>query len=76
MSPEAMSHEWERARACVKKGRRCIVIAHPRSESVTFLENNLTKEDAANMVSIKRLLRGEPLTGQLLQQHGISGEAQ
>jgi len=76
MSPEAMSHEWERARACVKKGHRCIVIAHPRAESVAFLENNLTKEDAANMVSIKQLLRGEPLTGQSLQQHDISGETQ
>jgi len=58
MSPEAMNHEWERARTCVKKGHRCIVIAHPRAASVAFLENNLTKEDAANMVSIKRLLRG------------------
>ncbi len=74
MSPEAMNHEWERARSCVKKGLRCIVIAHPRAASVAFLENNLTKEDAANMVSIKRLLRGGPLTGQSLQQHGISGE--
>jgi len=74
MSPEAMNHEWERARACVKKGLRCIVIAHPRAASVAFLENNLTKEDAANMVSIKRLLRGGALTGQSLQKHGISGE--
>ncbi len=74
MSPEAMNHEWERARSCVKKGHRCIVIAHPRAASVAFLENNLTKEDAANMVSIKRLLRGGELTGPSLQQHGISGD--
>lgn len=76
MSLEAMSHEWERARACVKQEHRCIIIAHPRAASVAFLENNLTKEDAANMVSIKQLLRGEPLAGQPLQQHGISGETQ
>jgi len=76
MSPEAMSQAWERVRVCVKKARRCIIIAHPRAASVTFLENNLTKEDAANMVSIKRLLRGEPLTERPLQQHETLGEAQ
>jgi len=68
MSFEAMSHEWERARTCVRRGHRCIVIAHPRAESVAFLENNLTKEDAANMVSIKQLLRGQkPVKAQSLQ---------
>jgi len=68
MSFEAMGHEWERARTCVRKGHRCIVIAHPRAKSVTFLENNLTKEDAANMVSIKQLLRGKkPIKAQPLQ---------
>jgi len=56
MTPEAMDQAWQHARACVKKGRRCIIIAHPRDASLSFLESHLTKEDAANMVSIKQLL--------------------
>jgi len=57
MTPEYMQHTWEQARTCVKKGRSCIIIAHPRAASVAFLESHLTQEDAAHMVSIKQLLR-------------------
>jgi len=57
MTPEYMQQTWEKARACVKKGRRCIIIAHPRAASVAFLESHLTQEDASHMVSIKQLLR-------------------
>ncbi|MFQ5345513.1 MAG: divergent polysaccharide deacetylase family protein [Mariprofundus sp.] len=74
MDPDAMAVEWERARACVRKGRRCIIIAHPRAASVAFLENNLTKEDAANMVSIRQLLRGDAANVKPLQQPEIVKE--
>ncbi|MDQ6982653.1 MAG: divergent polysaccharide deacetylase family protein [Mariprofundus sp.] len=70
MSSEAMLHEWERARACVRKGRRCIIIAHPRAASVAFLENNLTEDDAANMVSIRQLLKGKSRM-ELPQNHAL-----
>jgi len=68
MTPEAMDAAWQHARACVSKGRRCIIIAHPRAASVAFLESHLTKEDAAEMVSIKQLLRGSPKHTQSSQQ--------
>lgn len=68
MTPEAMDKAWQQARACVKKGRRCIIIAHPRAASVAFLEAHLTKEDAGMMVSIKQLLRSSPKRAQVLQQ--------
>ncbi len=68
MTPEAMALAWQHARACVQKGYRCIVIAHPRAESVAFLEKHLTKEDAAQMVSIKRLLRMNPKKSAAAQQ--------
>ena len=61
MSPESMTTAWNHARACVRKGHRCIIIAHPRAQSVAFLESHLTKEDAAQMVSIKRLLQHSPV---------------
>jgi len=57
MTLESMQQAWEKARSCVRKGRRCIIIAHPRAASVEFLETHLSSEDAAHMVSIKRLLR-------------------
>jgi len=59
MTVEAMDKAWQQARSCVRKGHRCIIIAHPRPASVAFLESHLTKEDAAMMVSIKQLLRGD-----------------
>jgi len=72
MTPEAMALAWQHARACVQKGSRCIVIAHPRAESVAFLEKHLTKEDAAQMVSIKRLLRMNPEKSAASAQQRIS----
>gem|GEM_PF-3061549 len=57
MTPESMQQAWDKARRCVRKGHRCIIIAHPRAASVAFLEDHLSKEDAAHMVSIKHLLR-------------------
>ncbi|MFQ5519367.1 MAG: divergent polysaccharide deacetylase family protein, partial [Mariprofundus sp.] len=61
MKTEAMLQAWQKTRACVQKGHRCIVIGHPRSKTITFLENHLSPEDAANMVSIKRLLQKNPM---------------
>jgi len=58
MTVAAMDKAWQQARACVRKGRRCVMIAHPRPASVAFLESRLTKEDAAMMVSVKQLLQG------------------
>jgi len=57
MSLESMQKAWQRARTCAKKKLACIVIAHPRAKTVTFLENYLNKDDAANMVSVKDLLK-------------------
>ena len=64
MSLESMRKAWKRARTCAKKKLACIVIAHPRAKTVTFLENYLNKEDAANMVSVKHLLRSMPISTQ------------
>jgi len=72
MTPEAMDKAWQQARACVRKGRRCIIIAHPRAASVAFLESRLTKEDAAMMVSIKQLLQGGPNQAQASQRVSFS----
>jgi len=57
MTDDYMQQTWNRARACVKKGHRCIIIAHPRPASVAFLASHLSKADAAAMVTIKHLLR-------------------
>jgi len=65
MTTEAMQQAWQRARNCAKKKLSCIVIAHPRSKTVAFLENHLSKEDAANMVSIKHLLQSTPVSAQV-----------
>jgi len=61
MSLAAMQRAWQQARKCAAKKFRCIVIAHPRAKTITFLENYLTREDAANMVSIKQLLQTTPI---------------
>lgn len=61
MTLEAMKHAWQRARNCAKKKLSCVVIAHPRAKTVTFLENYLSKEDAKNMVSIRHLLQTTPI---------------
>ena len=58
MSYRAMKKAWQQARNCVKKDRRCVIIAHPRPMTVTFLENYLNSEDASHMVSIQQLLQG------------------
>jgi len=72
MTPEAMTAAWNHARACVQKGHRCIIIAHPRAESVAFLESHLTQEDAAQMVSIKRLLRRSPVKSQQSERISVT----
>ncbi len=72
MTPEAMTAAWNHARACVHKRHRCIIIAHPRAESVAFLESHLTKEDAAQMVSIKRLLRRSPVKSQQSERVSVT----
>jgi len=64
MTLEAMKHAWQRARNCAKKKLSCVVIAHPRAKTVTFLENYLSKEDAKNMVSIRHLLQTKPIITQ------------
>lgn len=53
---QAMLKAWQRARRCVEKKRRCVVIAHPHRETLKFLEKHLTRDDASNMLSVKRLL--------------------
>ena len=41
VSPEAMQRSWRRVQACVKQQRRCIVIAHPHAETITFLQQHV-----------------------------------
>ncbi len=65
MTLEAMKHAWQRARNCARKKLSCVVIAHPRAKTVTFLENYLSKEDAKHMVSIRHLLQTTPLITQV-----------
>jgi len=70
MTTEAMEKAWQKARTCVRRGHRCIIIAHPRAASVAFLETHLTKDDAGMMVSIKQLLRSSPPQPRVIQ-HGV-----
>ncbi len=60
LDEQAMESAWNNARACAEKGHRCIVIAHPHKETISFLEKHLTKDDMAHMLPVKRLLRSTP----------------
>jgi polysaccharide deacetylase 2 family uncharacterized protein YibQ len=57
---QAMEQAWNNARACAEKGLRCIVIAHPHKETISFLEKHLTKDDMTHMLPVKHLLRITP----------------
>ena len=72
ISEKAMLKAWSRARRCVEKNLRCIVIAHPHEETVLFLEKHLSQADAASMMSVKRLLT--PGTTAQVQQSDRSVE--
>ena len=63
----AMLKAWQRARRCVDKGQRCVVIAHPHRETLMFLEKYLSRQDASSMVSVKRLLT--PAVSRQVKQH-------
>ncbi|MDQ6998695.1 MAG: divergent polysaccharide deacetylase family protein [Mariprofundus sp.] len=67
MTLEAMKHAWQRARNCAKKKLSCVIIAHPRAKTVAFLENYISKDDAKQMVSIRRLLQTTPIVSQASQ---------
>lgn len=53
----ALTSMWEKVRTCARKGHRCVVIGHPHRQTVTFLENNISEDDRAMIVPLKRLLR-------------------
>jgi polysaccharide deacetylase 2 family uncharacterized protein YibQ len=61
LDEQAMELAWNNAKACAEKGLRCIVIAHPHKETISFLEKHLTKDDMAHMLPVKHLLRPAPL---------------
>jgi len=56
INEEAMLKAWQRARSCVEKGQRCLVIGHPHRETLKFLEKHLSRLDASNMISVKQML--------------------
>lgn len=60
LDEQAMEQAWNNAKACAAKGSRCIVIAHPHEETISFLEKQLTKDDMAHMLPVKSLLRSAP----------------
>jgi polysaccharide deacetylase 2 family uncharacterized protein YibQ len=57
LDERVMEQAWDNARACAAKGYRCIVIAHPHEETISFLEKHLTKDDMDHMLPVNRLLR-------------------
>ena len=61
LNEQAMEQAWNNAMACAEKGLRCIVIAHPHEETISFLEKHLTKANIALMLPVKRLLKSAPL---------------
>lgn len=68
----AMARVWERARACARSGKSCIVIAHPYPETVTFLEKHLNIEDVTLMQPMRRMLN----RGTLLKAAQKAGEVE
>ncbi|OIO67744.1 MAG: hypothetical protein AUJ57_10645 [Zetaproteobacteria bacterium CG1_02_53_45] len=56
INEQAMQKAWDRARRCVEKNQRCVVIAHPHEQSVSFLEKHLSLQDITSMVSVKSML--------------------
>ncbi|PJA32492.1 MAG: hypothetical protein CO187_03670 [Zetaproteobacteria bacterium CG_4_9_14_3_um_filter_53_7] len=56
INEQAMLKAWDRARRCVERNLRCVVIAHPHAESVAFLEKHLSQQDVGSMVSVKSML--------------------
>lgn len=52
-----LAKQWNKARRCYRRGERCVVIAHPHHETVSFLEAELGEEDQAMMVSVRRVLQ-------------------
>lgn len=64
LDEQAMKQVWSKAMACAGEGRRCIVIAHPHDETISFLEEHLTKANIAQMLPVKRLLKSVPLEPQ------------
>ena len=68
LDEHAMGQAWNNAMTCVKKDLRCIVIAHPHEETISFLEKNLTKVNMVHMLPVKRLLKSAPLEPQQVQE--------
>ena len=71
LDEQAMLQAWNNARTCAVKGYRCIVIAHPHEETITFLEKHLTRDDMAHMLPVKSLLRLAPLRLQQAQEDNV-----
>jgi polysaccharide deacetylase 2 family uncharacterized protein YibQ len=61
LDEQAMEQAWDNVRGCAAKGYRCIVIAHPHEETISFLEKHLTKNDMGHMLPVSHLLRLVPL---------------
>ncbi|GAV20096.1 divergent polysaccharide deacetylase [Mariprofundus micogutta] len=74
INEQAMLGAWQRARRCVEKNMRCVVIAHPHAETVNFLEKHLSPDDASNMVSVKRVLAPALTAQRQLKQSEASKE--
>ncbi len=57
VAPEAMQRSWQRVQACMKRQRRCIVIAHPHAETLAFLQHHVTQLKAWGMYPVTALLQ-------------------
>jgi len=57
VAPEAMQRSWRRVQACVRRQRRCIVIAHPHAETIAFLQHHVTQLKAWGMYPVAALLQ-------------------
>lgn len=57
----AMARAWGDARECARRGYRCIVIAHPHAETLSFLENHLGRDDLGLVRPLKQLLQTRSL---------------
>jgi len=42
VEPIAMKKAWHQVETCVKRARRCIVIAHPHRQTLAFLEDKVS----------------------------------
>lgn len=56
VKPEAMKKSWKKLALCVRRKKRCIVIAHPHKQTLALLESKLPILKQWSMYPLKSLL--------------------